>query len=226
MTKRMLSLTAVIASLASLSAATIMLDSFDIRVHSSAALEGNMYRYSYLVYAADNGPEYIHKGLSHLDNIYPTGEAAVDSVDWTSLQLWTNLGDPAAWLALFQHGYLYEPVTDSYYWGVKIETPDGLEFAPDGDGISFEETDPYDWAGYPGDLLTHAEDPDDPYFAYSFLSCFAPCEGTWLAKDGAMIAPDTGTKLVPCTPIPEPGSLTLLVIGLVSLGAIARTNKY
>jgi len=188
-------------------------------------------QYDYLAFAVDQGPDVIYKALSYVNDVFPSGEMAYNSVDWDTLEIWTNDGDAADWLAEFQHGYIDGPVPGGMYWGDKWNAPDGADgLRPDGDSISFVDPLTYDWEGFGDDLLTYAQDPDDGYFAFSFQSVLLPGLGEWWAKDGTGYV-DNGVKLVPDVAqggpplIPEPSTLMCLaslVLGVPILRVLKR----
>jgi len=201
---------------------------FDYEILSRATDIGDgYYQYDYLVFAVDQGPDFNYRELSYANDIFLAGEDAYLSVDWDSLEMWSNVGTTEAWLAQFEHGYINGPVPGGYYWGDKWNVPDGIGgLTPDGDGVSFVDPDKYDWAGFGDDLLGAADDPDDQYLAFSYRSTYLPAEGEWWAKDGLGYE-DHGTKIVPgqppiSEPVPEPSSLVCLLALAAGVGWRAR----
>jgi len=208
---------------------------FEYEVLSRATVvnDGNetYVQYDYLVMAVDQGSEFTYKELSHFADVFPTEESGFNSIDWDSLQVWTNDGDIEDWLADFEYGYIGGPVPGGKYWGDKWNAPDGSGgLVPDGDAVLFVDPDTYNWEGFGDDLLSYAADPDDLYLAFSFRSSSMPIVGEWYAKSGAGFI-DAGTKLVPDTVMvppsvyPEPATILTFASVLLAIPILKRLRR-
>jgi len=202
---------------------------FDYEMLSRAVYGDGYVRYEYLAFSVDQGPGYTYKDLGYINDIFPEGEDAYNSINWDTLQVWTNAGSTEDWLALFEHGYIKSPIGGGHHWGDKWNVPNSAEgLRPDGDSVSFVELSTYSWEGFGDEIVSHAEDPDDLYLAFSFQSTSSPEIGEWWAKSGKHYI-ENGSKLVPSakavpihTVVSEAPTRVLLLLLVASVSWVGR----